>query len=140
MEYSDLMYELAEQLKGLREEKKDLDQQVKDVNAQMEDVEKRLTEMMLNSETQNFTRGGTMYALTVKNRASAAADHKEELYQALKDEGFGDLVYETVNANSLSVFVNEQMAENDNELPGWLDGLVNIYEQIRVSVRKAAHK
>lgn len=47
-------------------------------------------------------------------------------------------MYETVNANSLSAFVNEQITENDESLPEWLEGLVNVFEQTRVSVRKAA--
>ncbi|WP_370813336.1 gp33 family protein [Ruminococcus callidus] len=32
----------------------------------------------------------------------------------LKENGCGDLVYETVNANSLSAFVKEQIAENQD--------------------------
>ena len=68
------------------------------------------------------------------------AESKTKLYQALKRKGYGDLVYETVNANSLSAFVNEQISENNEELPRWLNGLVNVYEQTKVSVRKAARK
>lgn len=140
MEVTDMMYELAEQLKTLRDEKKETEQRVKDINAALNDVEYRLATMMADTEMQNFIRAGTMFSLTHKTRASAAVDRKDELYAALKSEGYGDLVYETVNANSLSVFVNEQIAENDEALPEWLEGLVNVYEQIKVSIRKATHK
>ena len=140
MEVTDMMYELAEQLKTLRDEKKEAEQRVKDITAALDDVEYRLATMMTDTETQNFTRAGTMFSLTHKTRASAAADRKDELYAALKAEGYGDLVYETVNANSLSAFVNEQITENDEALPEWLEGLVNVFEQTKVSVRKAAHK
>jgi hypothetical protein len=140
MEVTDMMYDLAEQLKSLRDEKKEAEQRVKDINAALDDVEYRLATVMTDTETQNFTRAGTMFSLTHKTRASAAADRKDELYAALKAEGYGDLVYETVNANSLSAFVNEQITENDEALPEWLEGLVNIFEQTRVSVRKAARK
>lgn len=78
-----------------------------------------------------------MFSLTTKTRASAVAGHKDELYSALKENGFGDLVYETVNANSLSVFVKEQISENQGTVPEWLSGLVNVYEQTSVSVRKS---
>lgn len=135
-----MMYELAEQLKTLRDEKKETEQRVKDINAALNDVEYRLATMMADTEMQNFIRAGTMFSLTHKTRASAAVDRKDELYAALKSEGYGDLVYETVNANSLSAFVNEQIAENDEALPEWLEGLVNVYEQIKVSIRKATHK
>ena len=140
MDITDMMYDLAEQLKMLCGEKKEAEQRVKDINAALDEVEYRLAEMMADTETQNFTRAGTMFSLTTKTRASAAADRKDELYAALKAEGYGDLVYETVNANSLSAFVNEQIPENNETLPKWLEGLVNVFEQTKVSVRKAARK
>lgn len=140
MEVTDIMYDLAEQLKTLRDEKKEAEQRVKNINAALDEVGYRLAEMMANTETQNFTRAGTMFSLTTKTRASAAADRKDELYAALKAEGYGDLVYETVNANSLSAFVNEQITENNEALPEWLNGLVNVFEQTKVSVRKATRK
>lgn len=134
------MYELAEKLKTLRDEKKDAEQRVKDINANIDDIEKQLVSVMTDTETQNFTRAGTMFSLTNKTRASAMADRKDELYAALKSEGYSDLVYETVNSNSLSAFVNEQISENNETLPQWLEGLVNVYEQTKVAVRKAAKK
>ena len=47
-------------------------------------------------------------------------------------------MYETVNANSLSAFVKEQISENGDTLPDWLNGLVNVFEKTTVGVRKAA--
>ena len=132
------MYELAERLKQLREKKKAAEQQLKDVHAEIEKTEYQLSMQMAETETQNFTRAGTTFALTTKTRASAMAGRKEELYAALKENGYGDLVYETVNANSLSAFVKEQIAENQNTVPEWLSGLVHIYEQTSVSVRQFA--
>ena len=134
------MYELAEQLKQLREEKKDAEQRVKDINAEIDKTEYALVQLMAETETQNFTRAGTMFSLTTKTRASAMAGRKDELYSALKENGFGDLVYETVNANSLSAFVKEQISENQDTVPEWLNGLVNVYEQTTVSVRKPTKK
>lgn len=131
------MYELAEQLKQLREEKKEAEQRVKDINAEIDKREYALVQLMAETETQNFTHAGTMFSLTTKTRASAVAGRKDELYSALKENGFGDLVYETVNANSLSAFVKEQISENKDTVPDWLNGLVNVYEQTSVSVRKS---
>lgn len=131
------MYELAEQLKQLREEKKNAEQRVKDITAEIDKTEYALVQLMVETETQNFIRAGTMFSLTTKTRASAMAGRKDELYSALKENGFGDLVYETVNANSLSAFVKEQISENQDTVPEWLNGLVNVYEQTSVSVRKS---
>ena len=131
------IYALAGQLKQLREEKKDAEQRVKDINAEIDKTEYALVQMMAETETQNFTRAGTMFSLTTKTRASAVAGRKDELFSALKENGFGDLIYETVNANSLSAFVKEQISENQDTVPDWLSGLVNVYEQTSVSVRKS---
>jgi len=132
------MFELADKLKELRDAKKSAEQRVKDLNAEIDAVDYELSEMMANSETQNFTRCGTMFCLTMTTRASATTGKKDELFEALRQSGFGDLIYETVNANSLSAFVREQISENEDALPVWLDGLVNIFEKTSVGVRKAA--
>ena len=146
------MFELADELKRLRDLKSDLEAQVKDVNAQIDETDYRLSELMAETETQNFTRAGTMFCLTTKTRASAVADRKAELYAALREQGYGDLVYETVNANSLSSFVKERMEEyaealneagtpgDGDALPAWLIGLVNVFDKVTVGVRKAAKK
>ena len=73
------MYKLAEQLKQLREAKKDAEQRVKDINAEIDKTEYSLVQLMAETETQNFTRAGTMFSLTTKTRASAVAGHKLSL-------------------------------------------------------------
>ena len=135
---SEKMFDLADELKRLRDLKSDLEAQVKEVNEKIDDTDYRLSELMAESETQNFTRAGTMFCLTTKTRASAVAGSKEALYAALRSQGFGDLVYETVNANSLSSFVKERIEENGETLPDWLTGLVNIFDKVTVGVRKAS--
>ena len=132
------MFELAERLIALRDDKASAEERLKAINASIEEVEYRLSDEMALSETQNFTRAGMTFFLTTKTRASAVAEIKDQLYAALKEKGFGDLVYQTVNANSLSAFVKEQISENDSTLPNWLDGLVNVYEKTTVGVRRAA--
>lgn len=132
------MFELAEKLKALRDQKADTEAALKEINAQIDETDYRLSELMAETETQNFTRSGTMFCLTTKTRASAVAGSKEDLYAALRGQGYGDLVYETVNANSLSSFVKERIEENEDELPDWLTGLVNVFEKTTVGVRRAS--
>ena len=131
------MFELADRLKELRDAKKEAEQHVKELAAAIDDADYALSELMAQTETQSFSRAGTLFYLTTTTRASALPDRKTELYDALKAEGYGDLVYETVNANSLSAFVKEQWAENDDALPEWLNGLVTLFEKSTVGVRKA---
>ena len=135
---SEPLFELADRLRALRDAKAEAEQRLKEINAEIDEVDYRLSELMAETETQNFTRAGTMFCLTTKTRASATAGRKDELFSALRGEGYGDLVYETVNANSLSAFVKEQIAENGDALPAWLEGLVNVFEKTGVSLRKAS--
>ena len=137
MESNDL-FALADELRELKKTKKCLEEELKAVGLEIDRVDADLAKRMVDTETQNFTRNGTTFCLTSTTRASAAAGRKDELFAALREAGFGDLVYETVNANSLSAFVKEQTAENEDVLPGWLDGLVNVFEKTTVGVRKAA--
>ncbi len=140
MDNSEILFELADRLKALRDKKKEVEQSLKDVNVELDQTDAALAQLMTDTETQNFTRSGTMFCLTNTTRASAAADRKDELFDALRTEGYGGLIYETVNANSLSAFVREQISENDDVLPDWLDGLVSVFEKTTVGVRKATRK
>lgn len=56
------MYKLAEKLKALRDKKQDTEQKVKDITAELNAVEQELVAMMTETETQNFTRAGTMFS------------------------------------------------------------------------------
>ena len=132
------LFALADQLRELKYTKAYAEQELKEITAEIERVDAALAERMISTETQNFTRNGSTFCLTNTTRASAAAGRKDELFAALRGAGFGDLVSETVNANSLSAFVKEQTAENEDVLPKWLDGLVNVFEKTTVGVRKAA--
>lgn len=137
MESMDL-FALADELRELRETKKRLEDELKAVNTEIDRVDETLARHMTDTETQNFTRNGATFCLIDTVRVSATAGKKDELFEALRKAGYGDLVYETVNANSLSAFVKEQTAENGDVLPDWLDGLVTVFEKTAVGVRKAA--
>mgnify|MGYP004475220677 CR=1 FL=1 len=132
------IFELADELKALRERKAELETELKQINRKIYFVDADLSDLMGTTGTQNFTRDGTMFFLTAKVHASAKAGMKEALFDVLRANGYGDLITETINAGSLSSFVKEQITENEDVLPGWLDGLVNVFEKTTVGVRKAA--
>lgn len=133
------LFELADALKALRDRKDALEAELKQVNMDIDNTDWHLATLMAETETRNFTRAGTMFCLTSKTRASAREGMKDELFAALREQGYGDLVYETVNCSSLSAFVKEQMEEHD-ALPDWLDGLVSVFEKTTVSVRRAGSR
>ena len=131
------MFELADKLKDLKERKAELAEETKANNAEIEQAEFQLSQLMASTETQSFQRAGTLFYLTTKTYSSANKEQKDELFEALRNEGYGSLITETINANSLSAFVKEQMSENDDVLPDWLDGKVNVFDKVTVSLRKS---
>lgn len=131
------IFEMADRLKAAKELKKDLDAQVKAVNAEIEQLDRDLSDAMAEQELDKFTRNGSTFYLNSRLFASPAADRKEELFAALKENGYGSLVTETVNANTLASFCKEQLAAHEDELPAWLDHVVSTFEKVTVGVRKA---
>lgn len=134
------LHALSEQLVILRDKKTAAEDVVKDLNAQIEKTEYELSEAMLDSDTPNFTHGGAQFILTTKTRASAIAGDKDELYTALRQNGHGDIITETVNANTLSSTVKGLIEDNEDTLPDWLVGKVNVFEKTGVTVKKATKK
>ena len=130
------LFELADQLKAAKDRKKELDALTKENNAEIERPDLALSEGMAEAECERFSRNGYTFYLGSRLFASPAAGRKEEMMQALKDNGYGDLVVETVNAGTLSSFCKEQMVANDDELPTWLSDVVSTYEKVSVGVRK----
>ena len=130
------IFKLADKLKALKEKKKVLDQEIKDVNVEIEFTDIELSENMIQEEMQNFKRAGSMFYINTKTYASVIPEYKVEFFKKLRSEGYGDLVYETVNSNSLSAFVKEQIIENEDKLPDWLDSLIHVYEKTSIGIRK----
>lgn len=129
--------EIANLYRELRDKKDALNAELKELQEQIYQTEKVLSEEMINNEVQKFTLDGYTYYLNVRTKANPVAKFKQEVFQWLKANGYGDLVYETVNANSFSAFVAKDLLAEVDELPKELQGKVNIYEQISVGVRKS---
>ena len=130
------VFELSDKLKLCKEYKKELEAQAKELNAEMTRLDLALSDAMSDAECERFSRNGTTFYLSTRLYASPASGKKEELIKVLKDNGYGTIVAETVNANTLASFVKEQMAENDDEVPEWIKGVVNTFEKITVGIRK----
>lgn len=129
---------MADRLQELRDEKEQLEISLKETNAMIEAVEQDLVAAMATAELDSFKRNGHSYSLKVDTFASAKAECKEELFEALRNNDAGDLVQEQVNANSLRAFVKELKANNDDEIPEWIVDFINVYEKTKIAVRKCS--
>ena len=130
------IFEMADELKAAKEHKKDLEAQVKDVNARIDERDKALSDAMAESELEKFTRNGSTFYLNSRLYASPRAEMKEAMFAALIDHGYGDLITQTVNANTLSSFCKEQREANKDVIPDWLAEVVNTHDKITVGIRK----
>lgn len=130
------IFDLADRLKAAKDRKKDLDAQVKEVTAAIEQLDLALSDAMAEAECERFSRNGSTFYLNTRLFTSPVAGHKEELFQALKDNGFGEIVTETVNTNTLASFVKEQMSLNNDEIPEWISEVVSTFEKVSVGIRK----
>ena len=127
---------LADQLKAAKEKKKALEDEVKAITAEIDRLDLALSDEMAMSECDNFSRHGSTFYLKSRLYASPKAGGKDKLFSALRKNGYGSMVQENVNANTLSSFVKEQKENNKDTIPEWLSNVVNAYEKISVGIRK----
>lgn len=131
------IFAMADRLKALQEEKKSLEANVKALGAEIVDLDNQLSDAMAEAELDRFSRGGCTFYLKSRLFASPAAGRKEEMMQALKGHGFGTLVVETLNVNTLASFLKEQREATGEDIPAWLEGIVNTYDKVSVGIRKS---
>ena len=132
-----IIFEMADRLKSLKKQKKDLEDSVKAIGSEIEELDRQLSDAMTEAELDRFSRNGSTFYLHSRLYASPSAGRKDAMMQALKQNGYGSLVVESVNSNTLSSFVREQMEANEGNIPSWLGDTVSTYEKISVGIRKS---
>lgn len=103
------IFELSDRLKAAKEMKRELEDKVKEVNREIEEVDAALSDKMAEEEVDKFSRNGATFYLNSRLYVSAQAGRKEDLISALKKNGYGDIVTETVN---------ERLESLGGKLPG----------------------
>ena len=132
-----VIFEMADRLKSLKKQKKDLEDSVKALGSEIEELDRQLSDAMTEAELDSFSRNGSTFYLHSRLYASPSAGRKDAMMQALKQNGYGSLVVESVNSNTLSSFVREQMEANEGNIPSWLGDTISTYEKISVGIRKS---
>jgi len=132
-----IIFEMADRLKSLKKQKKDLEDSVKALGSEIEELDRQLSDAMTEAELDSFSRNGSTFYLHSRLYASPSAGRKDAMMQALKQNGYGSLVVESVNSNTLSSFVREQMEANEGNIPSWLGDTISTYEKISVGIRKS---
>lgn len=129
------MLGLADKLRELRDGKKELEDFVKEINAAIETTEQALVGQMVAEEMQNFTRNGRQFILTTRIHANAKSGMMPIVCDWLKENDLGEMVKESVHAQTLQAWAKEIIEEN-GELPEGINELLNVYEKSGISIRK----
>ena len=132
-----VIFEMADRLKSLKKQKKDLEDSVKAIGSEIEELDRQLSDAMAETQLDSFSRNGSIFYLYSRLYASPSTGRKDAMMLALKQNGYGSLVVESVNSNTLSSFVREQMEANEGNIPSWLGDTVSTYEKISVGIRKS---
>ena len=130
---------LMEQLdayRALLDRKEQLAEATKENNRAIEAARDALASAMIDEETLQISREGYSYTLSPKTKYSKVAGQDEALKETLRSFGLGDLICETVNAQSLQGAMSALAEENDGELPEEFEELINVYTINDVTRRK----
>ena len=129
------MLAAADTLKALRDEKLELQEKLKGVQEGIDAVKAELIQYMTDEECTGFDRNGSHFSLVIREYPGAVPEEKEELYRRMREHGFEHLF--TINVQTLSGTIKELKANNDDVLPDWLEGVIQIYEEPNIRVTKS---
>ena len=137
--------EMLAQYEVLLDKKDQLAQDTKDNNAAIDKLKAEIAETMIDEDIPSQGYGDYVYSLQDKikysKRGEAELQEKGlDFFEVLREQGFGDIIKETVNANTLQSTMKAVADENDGELPPELDEIVSSYEMTDISRRKSTNK
>jgi len=110
--------ELAEAVRDLKAEIKSREAATKKLKATLEEIQTEILPAKMEAEgMQTVTVAGVgRLSNAPQFRASVKAEHKMDMQEWLRINGFGEMIQETLNSSTLKAWVKEQMEEG-NEVP-----------------------
>jgi len=132
--------DMIEEYQKLLEAKDRLNAELKDVNEEIEVKRAELADAMIDADIPKISHLGYSWSVGTKTRFSKKAGADEELFELLRDNGLGDIIKPTVNAQTLQGAMSGIAAENDGDLPEEWRDVINVYEYNDISRRKSVIK
>lgn len=134
------LFDRIDTLSDLLSKKEQLDSETKANNEKIKKLKEELSEEMILAETPKIVRCGYAYTAQIKTKYNKKGNKRliedgVDYFETLRNEGLGDLIQETVNANSLNAAVANYVEEN-GELSDGLKKIIEPYEFYDISRRK----
>ncbi len=136
--------DLVKELRSLLDEKDAIAAQTTANNAAIEAKKQEIIQEMIDSDTDSTTVGGYTYSLQPQTKYSKIGDEAlagagVDFLDTLRMEGFGHLIKETVNAQTLQGAMSNFVDEH-GELTDGLQSIIRVFEYNDIGCKKAPKK
>ncbi len=128
--------DLVDRYNHLRDLKEQLEDNLKQTNKAIEETRDALAAAMVEAEIDGLNRHGYRWTLQTKTQYSKKAGDDETFFEVLRENGLGDIIKETVNAQTLQGAMSELAEQNDDELPDEFADVINVYQYMDIGRRK----
>lgn len=135
--------------KKLLDRKDELEESTKSNNKAIEELQTEIVQMMIDNEKPSTIVDGFNYSL--KQETMYSKKSEEELarleaeegivfFEVLREQGMGNIIKETVNANTLKTTMRSYVEElpEGEEMPEELAKCLNIFPKMGINKRKAS--
>jgi len=138
------LLEMVRNYQALLEEKDRLAECTKANNAAIEVAKNEIAQQMIDDDCPRISSGGYSFSLTQKTSYSkkSEADLAEagvDFFEVLREEGLGDIIKETVAAQTLQSTIKAYVEEH-GELSEALSQIIREYEFNDITRRKESKK
>ena len=131
------LFDLLDRYNSLLARKEELAALTTENNKEIEVARAELANAMIDEEVEKITRNGYSFSVGEKVHYTKKGGVDEALYEALRDDGLGDIIRETVNPRTLQATMKELAERNDGELPEQYREFIAEYRFFDVGRRKA---
>ena len=126
---------LAEYIE-LTARKRALDDDLKELNERLVLIELELLDQFEAAGVDKIGKDGYTLYMARSLRPRAKDGDRDRMLEAIKANGYGDLVKEDIHPKRLETIVKE--LDEQGEMPGWAKDTIEIYEQYNIRVRKGS--
>ena len=129
-----LLSDKIREYQALLDKKEAIADAEKENNKAIKELVDTISQIMVDEDCPKIGVGDYTYSLNVKTKYSKKGEEKlmaagVNFLDVLRQQGYGDLIKETVNAQSLQSAMKECAQQNGGELPEELLEVISVYDE-----------